>query len=824
MFRETSLHCQRCGTPVAADVRFCPACGQRQGVPDPSAAASDDPLLARVRAALLNEYEVAREIGRGGMAAVFLAEDLRLPRRVALKVMLPELAYHEAMPQRFVAEARTAAMLDHPNIVPVFQAGEREGLRYFAMRFIDGCSLEQLQRAQGGLPVDLACHILSEVAAALAYAHAVGVVHRDVKPSNVMLDHAWARAIVTDFGIARIADGQRLTNTGLAIGTPEYMSPEQYSNDHLTGASDQYALGAVAYQLLAGRPPFQGSQAEVLVAHLKEPPPALRTLRPEVPLAVEALISRMLAKEPADRWPSLAELAAHFAEHVGSSPASVRQQLIALIPPRASGDALPRTPASPVPGTMRSESAVVGAVIDAASAPIPTPAAPVPAEPASIASTPGPSHTAPLESVLDAAPGLRATSFTPQAVVPVAPAEAALEAVPSPKRTEVTPRGVIPIRSGVDGRSPALVDELPDDELVDDEFTAEQEARELPDEERTSSAAVDQHRAWLQTDAGAAPPPQPKRSLFIGIGAVAAAAALVVFVINRPSDPKALGATGVVAESSAAAVVPPPKQDSAPGGIGPDSLVDSAVVAAARARADSLLTAARRSLALLVSGRRAPATMPLVQGGALQLSARIEDGFRRPVSGAAAFAWRSSDTTRATVSASGIVRALAGDGSVRITAQSDTLRQTVVVQLKPNRPTVGAESVMVRPSETPAALTAEAAHRMVDSAIGGIGPQSADALQRLFASAPPGAPSPDRLFETLRKEKELHSELVTGEYTPDPEHPSLAVHLRLSWKRGGIGAIKGKRDGKTADVLARLERAGPGWRVASLQLTRPFKP
>jgi serine/threonine-protein kinase len=302
---STSSHCPRCGASVAAVVRFCPACGQRLGGAQAAGGVTADPLLARVRAALLNEYDVAREIGRGGMAAVFLAEDLRLPRRVALKVMLPELAYSAVMPQRFVGEARTAAMLDHPNIVPVFHAGEQDGLRYFAMRFIDGCSLEQLPRAQGGLPIGLACHILSEVASALAYAHAVGVVHRDVKPSNVMIDRRWGRAIVTDFGIARVTDGQRLTSTGLAIGTPEYMSPEQYANDNLTGASDQYALGCVAYQLLAGRPPFVGGQAEVLIAHLREEPPSLRAQRPEVPEDVAALVARMVAKDPeagGPRW------------------------------------------------------------------------------------------------------------------------------------------------------------------------------------------------------------------------------------------------------------------------------------------------------------------------------------------------------------------------------------------------------------------------------------------------------------------------------------------------------------------------------------------
>jgi eukaryotic-like serine/threonine-protein kinase len=332
METERSGRCPRCNTPTTAGLRFCPTCGLRLGAPDAGAGPPVDPFLARVRAALLNEYDVVREIGRGGMAVVFLAQDLRLPRRVALKVMLPELSYSSVMPQRFVGEARTAAMLDHPNIVPVFHAGEQDGLRYFAMRYIDGCSLERLQRARGPLPVSLACHLVAEIATALDYAHAHGVVHRDVKPANVMLDRRFGRAIVTDFGIARVADGLRLTGTGLAIGTPEYMSPEQYASEDVTGASDQYALGAVAFQLLTGRPPFVGSQAEVLLAHVREAPAALRTLRPDAPPLIETLVMRMLAKAPGDRWPSLAELAARFNEHVGSAALTLPAQLIALLP------------------------------------------------------------------------------------------------------------------------------------------------------------------------------------------------------------------------------------------------------------------------------------------------------------------------------------------------------------------------------------------------------------------------------------------------------------------------------------------------------------
>src|SRR5919202_384796 len=144
------------------------------------------------------------------MAAVYLATDLRLPRKVALKVMLPELAYSESMPQRFLGEARLAAMLDHPNIVPIYRAGESGGIRFFAMRYIDGCSLEQLLRVERRLPIALSCYILADTARALDFAHGEGIVHRDVKPGNVMLDRRWGRAIVTDFGIAKMTDAENL--------------------------------------------------------------------------------------------------------------------------------------------------------------------------------------------------------------------------------------------------------------------------------------------------------------------------------------------------------------------------------------------------------------------------------------------------------------------------------------------------------------------------------------------------------------------------------------------------------------------------------------
>ncbi|MDF1505865.1 serine/threonine-protein kinase [Roseisolibacter sp. H3M3-2] len=297
--------CPRCGAELSASARFCSGCGQPA-----EAEGAEDHLLARLRSATLGDYDVVRELGRGGMAAVYLAWDVELARYVAIKVMFPELAGRDTMPQRFLQEARTAANLDdHPSVVRVYRAKESQGLRFFVMRYIDGCSLEALLAARGALPVGVACHVLAQVASALDHAHRRGVVHRDVKPANVMLDRAGG-VTVTDFGIAKVAQGEQLTRTGFAIGTPGYMSPEQWRVETLTSASDQYALGAVAYELLTGRAPFAGSLWEMQQRHIMDAPAPLRALRPDVPPALEAAVLRMLAKEPAERWPSLGALTA----------------------------------------------------------------------------------------------------------------------------------------------------------------------------------------------------------------------------------------------------------------------------------------------------------------------------------------------------------------------------------------------------------------------------------------------------------------------------------------------------------------------------------
>ncbi len=261
-------------------------------------------LLEHVKEVCASRYDVRGEIGRGGMAAVFVAQDLRLNRRVALKVMLPGLAFTEGMAERFEQEARTAANLDHPNIVTIFGVEELDDLFCFVMKYVEGRSLDMVTRDLGALPIDVTHYVLLRVTMALAYAHDEGVVHRDVKPGNVLLDRR-GTPVVTDFGIAKAAESPSLTVTGSIIGTPSYMSPEQFMGKPAIPASDQYALGVMAYEMLAGELPFQGSMVQLQMAHIQTIPPAIDEVRRDTPAPLAAVVMRMLAKDAAARFPTL---------------------------------------------------------------------------------------------------------------------------------------------------------------------------------------------------------------------------------------------------------------------------------------------------------------------------------------------------------------------------------------------------------------------------------------------------------------------------------------------------------------------------------------
>ena len=272
---------------------------------------ADKALATRLSHALGSSYTLEGEIGRGGMGVVFNARDERLKRQVAVKVLPPELAFREEIRLRFLREAETAARLSHPHIVPIHSVGEGpDGLVYFVMAYVDGESLGAKLKRRGRLPPDESRRIMQETADALGAAHAFGIIHRDVKPDNILLEGSRGRVVVTDFGIAKALSsttgGATLTATGVAIGTPHYMSPEQAAGDReIDGRSDIYSLGVVTYQMLAGELPFQAPTVPgILMKHITERAPLITDRRPEVPEDLAACVMRSLEKDPEDRWPT----------------------------------------------------------------------------------------------------------------------------------------------------------------------------------------------------------------------------------------------------------------------------------------------------------------------------------------------------------------------------------------------------------------------------------------------------------------------------------------------------------------------------------------
>ncbi len=359
----TDIHCSRCSAPLTAGARFCSTCGHdvsgqqaaiatagMPAVPPPPAEPQAD-LLRQLRQATLGDYDIVGELGRGGMATVFLGHDIALDRKVAIKVMFPSLVTGPGMVERFKREARTAASLSHPNIIPIYAVRETNQLLFFVMKFVDGRGLDTVVREHGQLPIPMVQAILSQVGGALGYAHRRGIVHRDIKPANIMLDdEGWA--VVTDFGIAKVSDARGLTMTGVAIGTPSYMSPEQCGAKEITGASDQYSLGVVAYEMLTGLTPFRAdSLMAIMWQHFNEPPPPILERRPDCPPALAAAVMRMLAKGPAERWPSMEDAVAGAPVLSHDDPVRLQMRNLARAGHAAQMLSQVHTPESPIPAT-----------------------------------------------------------------------------------------------------------------------------------------------------------------------------------------------------------------------------------------------------------------------------------------------------------------------------------------------------------------------------------------------------------------------------------------------------------------------------------------
>ena len=422
--------CARCGAPLAPGARFCSRCGHDvsgvQGglatermatppeTPDPQAG-----LLDELRRATLGEYEIAGELGRGGMATVFLAHDISLDRKVAIKVMSPSLlSSGKGMADRFKREARTAAALSHPHIIPIYAVRESGRLLFFIMKYVQGRGLDAIIKEHGALPIKMVQAILSQAGSALDYAHRHGIIHRDIKPANIMLDvEGWA--VVTDFGIAKVTESQGLTMTGATIGTPTYMSPEQCAAKEITGATDQYSLGIAAYEMLTGHVPFDADSVMSLMwQHFHEPPPPIIGRRPDCPPEVAQAIERMLAKKAPDRWSTLEEAV----EAIGTPPLNdpVRQQMKALARGGSIADAAQRaTPISPVPKHALTPEPPLGKSVTPPPSPVITSAPTTPIPPAAAPTTPIPATAA----VPEPPPGLPSTPVEP--ISPTTPPEIA---------------------------------------------------------------------------------------------------------------------------------------------------------------------------------------------------------------------------------------------------------------------------------------------------------------------------------------------------------------------------------------------------------------
>ncbi len=358
------MFCSRCGTEVQQSSKFCPSCGLDLAAQTPlgrvcTEAPADKTEVEAVRAALKDEYEILEELGRGGMAVVYKALDKQLDREVAVKVLPFSLAFDAEFVERFQREARTAAKLEHPSIIPIYRVGRSGRVIYFVMKFLRGSSLSEMLEKRGVLPPQEIRELLIQTAAALGYAHKRGIVHRDIKPDNIMFDEI-GHAVLTDFGIAKAASGTRLTGTGMSIGTPHYMSPEQARAQKLDGRSDIYSLGVLAYQCLTGRVPFDGEDAfsigyKHIMEELEEPP-----LQSSDQRELFQSIRRMMAKTAEERFQSAEELIEELkgrvsqvlppAEDMASAP-TVALSAVETPPNQQATAALarPSTPTTPMP-------------------------------------------------------------------------------------------------------------------------------------------------------------------------------------------------------------------------------------------------------------------------------------------------------------------------------------------------------------------------------------------------------------------------------------------------------------------------------------------
>jgi serine/threonine protein kinase len=343
------MFCSRCGSEITGKSKFCPSCGLDLMATTPVHAIATGVLqeLDLVRESLAAEYEIIEELGRGGMAMVYRAKDRQLEREVAVKVLPFSLAFDTEFVERFQREARTAAQLEHPNIISIYRVGRSGRVIYFVMKFLRGGSVSTVLAQRKKLTPPEIRRLLSEAGSALGYAAQRGIVHRDIKPDNIMFDE-FGQSVLTDFGIAKAAPGQKLTGTGMSIGTPHYMSPEQARAQAIDGRSDIYSLGVVAYQCLTGTVPYDGEDSfSIGYKHITEPIPTPSLVTADERRIFE-VIKRMLMKDPNDRFQTCEELVASFRGQPIAAPGAVRVSAATYV---GSGAAVAGTGASLASGS-----------------------------------------------------------------------------------------------------------------------------------------------------------------------------------------------------------------------------------------------------------------------------------------------------------------------------------------------------------------------------------------------------------------------------------------------------------------------------------------
>jgi len=327
------MRCAHCASPLPDGSVFCTNCGADARDPSSTPAAPlDDAGVAKLTRLLREEtagdYEIDRELARGGMGVVYVATEIQLRRRVAIKVLPPALTFGQGAIERFRREARTAAALDHPNIIPIYRVSAGGELLWYSMKLLEGKSLDAILKERERLELEETVAMLDQVADALDYAHQHGVIHRDIKPGNIILDDR-GRVTVTDFGIAKEIQEASASASGRLLGTPHYMSPEHYRGTEISGAADQYSLGVVAFECFSGRVPFDAATAyELLNKHVVEPPPPLSELRPDLSPDAYAAIDRALAKRREDRFSSVTDFVnalAGRAQQVAPRHAAIRR-------------------------------------------------------------------------------------------------------------------------------------------------------------------------------------------------------------------------------------------------------------------------------------------------------------------------------------------------------------------------------------------------------------------------------------------------------------------------------------------------------------------